>query len=612
MSQLEELLAPIEGDIPVGPNLRDSNEFAAIERAFLDADQPALTTPGGAAEAVGDEFEAVVDLAREYLQGRSKDLKVAVLLTVSLLRVEGFAGFAEGLELIKGLLERYWEGLHPSIPARSPILDWMGSDDVSYALYLAPLTPFGHRHSDYKEWVAEGGNGKDQEGSGGGDAEEGSSFGSSYAQASWEWYNTLAEDLHRCGTALSGLDAFGKERFKEAGEKPPRYADLADALKRVTAAADDLLSRKPAPPKPAGDAAPAALEESPPPEATGGADGPSPAPPVTVVVSAEPETPEEAARVVAVAARVLRRMKPGDPAGYLLARGLRWGELRAGGEHVDPRVLEAPTTAQRTHLKSLFLDKRFEELLEAAEELMAAPVGRGWLDLQRYAVLAADKLGSEYKQVGSALRSALASLLKDLPALLDATLMDDSPTASRDTVSWMEAEGLMPDPESGKPREERGRAAEADRIIREAGFDRAAALAHGGDPEGAVEMLMERAQHERSARDRFITKAEAAGIMVDHDMAPVARPILDELLALIDKHQLEAWEPGNVVAKPMGLLIRCLDPESESSLKQQLNPRLAKLDPLLAMQVNRPAKSAHKASSPESESSGSQGGEGNG
>jgi len=331
-----------------------------------------------------------------------------------------------------------------------------------------------------------------------------------------------------------------------------------------------------------------------------------------VVVSAEPETPEEAARVVAVAARVLRRMKPGDPAGYLLARGLRWGELRAGGEHVDPRVLEAPTTAQRTHLKSLFLDKRFEELLEAAEELMAAPVGRGWLDLQRYAVLAADKLGSEYKQVGSALRSALASLLKDLPALLDATLMDDSPTASRDTVSWMEAEGLMPDPESGKSREERGRAAEADRIIREAGFDRAAALAHGGDPEGAVEMLMERAQHERSARDRFITKAEAAGIMVDHDMAPVARPILDELLALIDKHQLEAWEPGNVVAKPMGLLIRCLDPESESSLKQQLNPRLAKLDPLLAMQVNRPAKSAHKASSPESESSGSQGGEGNG
>ena len=112
-------------------------------------------------------------------------------------------------------------------------------------------------------------------------------------------------------------------------------------------------------------------------------------------------------------------------------------------------------------------------------------------------------------------------------------------------------------------------------------------MAHAGDPEGAVEMLMERAEHEGSERDRFVAKAEAAGIMVEHDMSPVARPILDELVTLIDKHQLEDWEPTDVVAKPMGLLIRCLDPQKEAPLKQKLYPRLAKLDPLLAMQVNR-------------------------
>jgi type VI secretion system ImpA/VasJ family protein len=309
-------------------------------------------------------------------------------------------------------------------------------------------------------------------------------------------------------------------------------------------------------------------------------------------VSAEPKTAEEAAVVVAAAARVLRRERPGDPSGYLLPRALRWGEVRAGGEYVDPRILEAPSTAQRTHLKSLLLDKKHDELLEASEEIMASPVGRGWLDLQRYAVLSLDKLGPEHRQASAAIRSALGSLLQDVPSLLEASLMDDSPTASRDTMAWLQGEELLPGPPGEGDAEESRRAADADRIIREAGFDRAMAMARAGNPEGAVEMLIERAEHERSQRARFIAKTEAAGIMVNHDMSPVARPILDELVALVDRHQLEDWETAEIVARPMGLLIQCLDPQKEGQLRQKLYPRLAKLDPLLAMQVGRKSPAA--------------------
>ncbi|MEJ2542292.1 MAG: type VI secretion system ImpA family N-terminal domain-containing protein, partial [Gemmatimonadota bacterium] len=102
-------MAPIEGDTPAGPELRSSNEFAAIERAFLDADQPALMTPTGVTEEVGDEFELVVELATDFLRDQSKDLKVAVLLAVSLLRVEGYSGLATGLEVVKGLLDNFWD-----------------------------------------------------------------------------------------------------------------------------------------------------------------------------------------------------------------------------------------------------------------------------------------------------------------------------------------------------------------------------------------------------------------------------------------------------------------------------------------------------------------------
>jgi type VI secretion system protein ImpA len=591
MSLLEELLAPIEGENPAGPDLRSSNEFAEIEKAFIDADQPSSMTPAGVDGEPDEGFDVVVDLCTDFLSSQSKDLKVAVFLTASLLRVGGAKGMADGLEVILGLLQDFWDTLYPGIPSRGPILDWFGSDDFSYALFLMPLTEFGHRHKEYKEWVAaeeERKKGKAKAGAKkAGDAgDSGDDFESAFGQTSREWYEELVSSLQRCNENLAALDDFGKEKFKEVDEKPPRYASLADALKRVTSAAEDLLGRKPAPPKPAVPE-PAAGGTGTEPAAAGG-EGSAPSP--TSAVSAIPKTKEEAAALVAVAAGVLRQENPGDPSAYLLIRGLRWGEIRAGGEHVDPRWLEPPTTAQRTHLKGLFLDKKHDELLNAVEEIMGTPAGRGWLDLQRYAVLSADRLGPGFQLVGKAIRGALASLLRDLPTLVDATLMDDSPTASRDTLAWLQEEGLLRGPATEVKAEDEAQARKANRIIRESGYDRAAAMAQAGDTQGAIEMLMDRAEHESSPRSRFITKAEAAGIMVDYGMGIVARPILDELLGLIDQHGLESWEPAEIVAKPMGLLIRCLDPK-EAPVRQKIYPRLAKLDPVLAMEVNRAATS---------------------
>jgi type VI secretion system protein ImpA len=597
MSLLEELLAPIEGENSAGPDLRGSNEYAEIESAFMEAEQPSAMAPVGVAYEPDEGFDTVVELASDYLQSRSKDLKVAVFLTVGLLRIESFKGLADGLEVILGLLNEFWDDMHPGIPSRGPTLDWFGSDDVSYAIYLLPLTEFGHRHSEYKEWVAAEEEEKKPKAKGAKKKPEtaenpGEDFGSAFGQTPREWYEEMVSSLTRCNENLAALDAFGKEKFKGTDERPPRYSALADALKRVTSAAEDLLGRKPAPPKPATPEPrdPAGEETT-----SGGGGAGATASPVSV--SAVPKTKEEAAELVALAAGVIRKEAPGDPSSYLLIRGLRWGELRAGGEHVDPRWLEPPTTAQRTQLKGLFLDKKHQDLLQAVEEIMATPPGRGWLDLQRYAVLAADRLGSEYELVGKAIRGALASLLADLPGLVDATLMDDSPTASRDTLAWLDEEGLRSPGGADDRGDDEAHAKKADRIIRESGYDRATAMARTGDPQGAVEMLMERAEHESSVRSRFITKAEAAEIMVDHGMGVVARPILDELLGLVDQHGLEKWEPAEIVAKPLGLLVRCLDPK-EGQLKQKIYPRLAKLDPVLAMEVNQATTGGANAPTP--------------
>jgi hypothetical protein len=164
--------------------------------------------------------------------------------------------------------------------------------------------------------------------------------------------------------------------------------------------------------------------------------------------------------------------------------------------------------------------------------------------------------------------------------------MDDSPTASRDTLTWLTEEGFLEGSGARKTVSEEGQAMKAERIIRESGYDRAAAMAKAGDPHGAVELLMDRAEHERSARARFVTKSEAVGIMVSHGMGVVARPILEDLLRLIDEHQLERWEPAEIVSKPMGTYIQALGP-GEEHLKAEIYPRLAKLDPVLAIEVSR-------------------------
>ena len=111
----------------------------------------------------------------------------------------------------------------------------------------------------------------------------------------------------------------------------------------------------------------------------------------------------------------------------MMLRALRWGELRAQAPEPDPRLLVAPPPTSRMQLRTLMLDAKWPDLLEAAEMTMASTAGRGWLDLQRYALRAVDELGAEYAAVGSAIRSELRALLREVPTLVDMTIDGRSP-----------------------------------------------------------------------------------------------------------------------------------------------------------------------------------------
>jgi type VI secretion system protein ImpA len=108
------LLDPIDDASPTGPNLEYDSEFAELERIATPKSERSIGDNVKAAEE--PDWDKVADVA-EALFSRTKDLRVALYLTAASTRRDGLAGWSAGLRLVHGLLESYWEGVHPQLDA---------------------------------------------------------------------------------------------------------------------------------------------------------------------------------------------------------------------------------------------------------------------------------------------------------------------------------------------------------------------------------------------------------------------------------------------------------------------------------------------------------------
>ena len=109
---VDQLIAPVSDESPSGDNLEYEPEFGELERA----------AQGKAEQQMGDEvveaepadWRSVVKQSEELL-GRSKDLRLAVYLTRGGLNVHGPQGLADGIAVVRGLLESQWDTVHPQL-----------------------------------------------------------------------------------------------------------------------------------------------------------------------------------------------------------------------------------------------------------------------------------------------------------------------------------------------------------------------------------------------------------------------------------------------------------------------------------------------------------------
>lgn len=107
---LEHLLSDISPESPCGENLEEDAVFLQLEdeARFVEERQMGDTI----LPAEEPDWNNVRRLALELLE-RTRDVQVAMHLTCSLLRTDGFNGLNQGLILLNGWLEKYWDFVYP-------------------------------------------------------------------------------------------------------------------------------------------------------------------------------------------------------------------------------------------------------------------------------------------------------------------------------------------------------------------------------------------------------------------------------------------------------------------------------------------------------------------
>ncbi len=600
----EDLLNPIPGDNPCGQNLYYTPLYDKLKEARREEEDIAQGEWQRARKVA--EWPVVIKLAGEALATQSKDLQIAAWLTEAHLSKEGIGVFAGCLKLLRDLVDTFWDNIYPELEdgdaeMRATPLEWVGNY-LDKIVRRSGVTKSGLDAFKYKEALATGYEADAQTtekaetrqaaiSEGKLTAEE---FDKSFDATPKDWYETRIGECDACLEALSELQSTCESRF---GDAAPGYGKLRTSLEELRQTYNILLNRK-RENQPDAAAEPAAEAE--PEEQEYAAEEPAPvtrktAPRAKKSAGEEPSDKEDAAERVAAVARYLRREDPYSPAPYLLLRGLRFGELRAGGDSPDLSLLAAPPTEVRQALKKLSTDGQWQEVLEAAESAMALPCGRGWLDLQRYCVRACSELGGYYDPIANAVKSMLRGLLADYPQFLEWTLEDDTPTANAETVNWIREQVLVAQAEVAQSDEVQMEVAQSlppAFVAEEDGIIDAWQLAidqlRSGNKREAVEILSREVTQERSGRGRFQRKVQLAKICLDSKFESIARPILEGLAEEIDSRKLDSWEPADLLAQPLALLYHSYSKaERENAAGKELYSRICRLDPVQAMSVSK-------------------------
>lgn len=333
---LAALLAPIQGDSPVGVDLRGEEapntlyfQLRDARRQAQAAERRAEAPPDPDAPAPPDPLPlwlTVRDLATTALAEHTKDLEIAAWLTEALVRSDELLGATAGFQLLTGLVENFWENLFP-LPDQDDEAARVAAIDGFNGTLSAPLRQIvvferpDHTQLEYWQYkqsvdlISASPEARQQRIDAG--VVPYDTLMGEVQQADHRPFSVL---LRRAGEAAQAWQRLGEALAQRAGDAAPSTSRLREVFDELLGAARALggteiaASAEPASDAPtAGDGVPAAAAVQ--------------APGATALASRE-----DALRALGAIAEYFRRSEPHSPLSYTLQEAVRrarmsWPEL---------------------------------------------------------------------------------------------------------------------------------------------------------------------------------------------------------------------------------------------------------------------------------------------
>ena len=505
--------SPVSESRPAGADAKYEPEYEALTAEIGKLSSVSRSSP--------ISWQAVADNGAVILAQKSKDISVAAYMAVALIHTDGAQGFLDGVKLLRGICENFWDDAFP------------------------PKAKLRRRLNAY-EW----------------------------------WHERALEQLRKEGQPPVSA-ALSAEMTEAVGELDSLIGGLMDDaqplrdIKEAIRAIPLLPEEKPKEPEPQAAPAPEPPHEEPAPqpqvqaapEPPRPAPSPSPAPQAaqTGDTAAALSAFVEAARGYAFALRTE------DPANYLawqLPRVALWGKITAlppddgtGQTMVPPPDMERVEAAER-----LLAGKNWLKAATAADDLFQSyPL---CIDLQRIADEALANLGPSFAAARARLRAETAAFVGRLPGLTALSYDGGVPFVSPATRAWLDE--LAHDGQSGGSAGG-GRADRIDEVIAEARETLAA-----GDAAGALRKLEE--AHGASAAGNVRLRAEELHMLCSQREAKTAAALARALAREIEQSGLAKLEP-DIAVEAMTAACRALDLAGDAEGAEALREKTAAIKP---------------------------------
>ncbi len=489
---------PITIDRPGGVDVRYDPDFQELQNEI-----DKLSSPSAASSV---NWEKVVRFSSDILAHKSKDLLVAIYLSVALIYTRQYDGLSIGVKLLMNLMGKFWEQLYPPrerMRGRLRSMEWW-IEKTEIALKQLPRIP-----------VRE-------------------------AQA-----NILIDNLDQI-----------EQWMQQYLEGPPSLQTLKDFVGALTVKEESKVQKEAV-------KSPQVVAEAKDNKETAN----TPSQPEDIqspqVVQRMLDNNLQKMREIT---GYCRQQQAASPLAYRLNRKSLWCNIEELPVSANCRTrIPAPDHQVVKMLFDLRNTGDAEALLKAAEGRL--PQFIFWLDLNRLVAEALTRLGAKYTKAHKAVCQETAFLLYQLPGLEDLSFADGTPFANPETKHWLKSiafdSGMAAESISVSKADSPG---SEDRIAKE--MTEAQSMIRKGKLLEAMDVLQQKLNAASSSREKILWRLSIAQLLLDMKQFKLALPHLDHIIREIDTFHLENYDPP-LALKGLKMAWVGLESQNDESLKSK-------------------------------------------